>query len=165
MLPVIQKTIISTILASGILVSPQAAMLTDRSISPSEIGVGGSKVEVVLPSSPEDYLEEICSGEGAKTKECIIGLIEKYSKQYELPKQLALDIAACESNLKPTAVGDGGKAYGIYQFHKPTFSLLSKKMGEKLDYYSIEDNIRLAIWAISTDRGFHWSCYNKLARK
>ncbi len=103
-----------------------------------------------------------CSEETKNDKACVQELIYKYADQYEIDRELALNVALCESELKTTAIGDGGKARGVYQFHKPTFDLLSKKMGEKMDYKNTEDNIKLAMWAFSTDRGFHWSCYRKI---
>lgn len=103
-----------------------------------------------------------CSEETKDTKACVTELIFKYADQYEIDRDLALSVAQCESELKTTAIGDGGRARGVYQFHRPTFDLLSRKMGEKLDYKNTEDNIKLAMWAFSTDRGFHWSCYKKI---
>ncbi len=108
-----------------------------------------------------DYFLE-CS---SKEKQCVINLIEKYSKEYNYPTQLAKDIAYCESEYKPTALGDSGKAYGIYQFHKNTFNLFSKEKGEVLDYYNTEDNIKLAIWALANDKENHWTCYKKVASR
>ncbi len=110
-------------------------------------------------------IEEInCSSAGEVNRECVFKLIEKYSAEYGVPKKLATDIAACESSFRPDVYGDTGKAYGIYQFHKPTFELFSKKIGEDLDYYNVEDNIKLAMWAIANDKGRHWSCYKKLVK-
>lgn len=106
-----------------------------------------------------------------ESKECIIELIKKYSEHYDFPENIALKVASCESEFKPTALGDGGKAYGIYQFHKPTFEMFSKKLEkienlpEKLIYHNTEDSIKLAIWALSTDRGHHWTCYRRIASK
>ncbi len=102
----------------------------------------------------------------AKSKECVIELINKYADQYDVSAKLALDIANCESELKTTAIGDSGKAYGVYQFHKPTFQEFSKKFGdETLNYHDTEDNIQLAIWALAHNKGYHWSCYRKIAAK
>ncbi len=74
-----------------------------------------------------------------------------------------MNIADCESHFKTDAHGDGGRAYGPFQFHKKTFEMFAKKFGEKLDYLNTEDNIKLAVWALGSDRGRHWSCYKKLS--
>lgn len=103
-----------------------------------------------------------CSEETKNDKPCVVELIYKYADIYKVDRDLALDVAKCESELRPTAVGDGGRARGVYQFHKPTFEMLSKRMGEKLDYRDTEDSVKLAMWAFATDRGFHWSCYRKI---
>jgi soluble lytic murein transglycosylase-like protein len=106
-----------------------------------------------------------------KSKECIFELIKKYSEHYDYSEKIALKVASCESEFKPTALGDGGKAYGIYQFHKPTFNEFAKKLEkleklpEKMDYHDTEDNIKLAIWALSKDKGHHWTCYRRIASK
>jgi len=76
-----------------------------------------------------------------------------------------LKIAECESSLRPNVFGDNGRAYGVYQFHKPTFYEFSAKFGEELDYYNSEHNIKLAIWALANDREYHWTCYHKVAYK
>ncbi|MDO8493669.1 MAG: transglycosylase SLT domain-containing protein [bacterium] len=100
-----------------------------------------------------------------KSKECVVALIKKYADQYDFPEKMALAVASCESEFKTTALGDRGKAYGIYQFHKPTFEMFSKKLGEKLNYHDTEDNIKLAIWALSQDKGHHWTCYRKISAR
>lgn len=100
-----------------------------------------------------------------KEKKCIVELIEKYSAEYNYSKKTAKAVAYCESEYKANAVGDHGKAYGVYQFHRATFEMFSKQMGEKLDYYNPEDNIKLAIWALANDKENHWSCYKKIALK
>lgn len=100
-----------------------------------------------------------------KEKECVISLIEKYSKEFDYPVKTAKAVAYCESNYVENAHGDSGKAYGVYQFHKATFEMFAKQKGEKLDYYDTEDNIKLAIWALANDKEHHWSCYRKIAAK
>jgi hypothetical protein len=49
-----------------------------------------------------------------------------------------------ESNGNEYAVGDGGKAYGILQFHRRTFDAFSAKYGLTLNYYDADDQILLA---------------------
>lgn len=98
-------------------------------------------------------------------KECITKLIVKYSKKYEVDQNLSLAVAKCESQLNPVAVGDSGKAYGVYQFHKPTFDMFSKMMREKLNYKSTEDNIKVAVWALSNGLEDHWTCYEKVTKE
>lgn len=104
----------------------------------------------------------VCGDGKQESRACISALIKAYAKEYGVSSQLALAIAECESNLRGNVFGDSGKAYGTYQFHKPTFKEFSKRMGEQLDYYNTEDNIKLAMWALSNKKEYHWSCYDKV---
>ncbi len=103
-------------------------------------------------------------GEGVKnTISCVKHLIAKYAKKYGVDKKLALDIAHCESSFRANVYGDGGRAFGTFQFHRATFDAFSKELGEVLDYYDNEDNIKLAMWAFANNKEDHWSCYEKVA--
>lgn len=92
-------------------------------------------------------------------------LIEFYADMYGVKKEVALKVAACESEYKTTALGDNGKAYGVFQFHKPTFTEFAKKFGDdSLEYKNVEHSIELAMWAISQGKGAHWTCYRNLPK-
>lgn len=77
-------------------------------------------------------------------------------------EQLAYKIIECESNWRPDVYGDNGRAYGLAQFHKPTFYWLSKLAGKDLDYYEPQHQIELLIWALENGRGYLWSCYKQI---
>lgn len=138
------------ILAANLFVVPQLPILQEGFTKKS------------LDVSPAVAVIAACDVDG-KSKECVVELIKKYANFFDVSEKLALDIADCESDFRVDAYGDGGRAYGPYQFHEKTFKLFSKKLGEKLDYFDLEDNIRLAIWALANDKGHHWSCYKKVA--
>ncbi|MFA6006148.1 MAG: transglycosylase SLT domain-containing protein [Candidatus Paceibacterota bacterium] len=104
----------------------------------------------------------MCEGQKLESRACISALITAYAKKYGVSKKLALAIAQCESNIRGNVFGDNGKAYGTFQFHKPTFKEFSAKMGEDLDYYNNEDSIKLAMWALANNKEYHWSCYDKV---
>lgn len=92
-------------------------------------------------------------------------LIEFYANMYGVKKEVAIQVARCESEFKLTAVGDGGKAYGVFQFHKPTFTEFAKKFGdETLEYKNFEHQTELAVWAISQGKGYHWTCFRNLPK-
>lgn len=78
-------------------------------------------------------------------------VISYYSKQYGADEPVMQKMAECESNHNPMAVGDGGRALNIYQYHKGTFLTHSKMMGEELNYNSFHDQAKLAAW-ISVNR-------------
>lgn len=106
----------------------------------------------------------VCQNGKQESRACISGLITAYAKKFGVSQKLALDVAKCESSLRGNVFGDSGKAYGTYQFHKPTFEAFSKEFGEQLDYYNNEDNIKLAIWAFKKGRQYHWTCYDKVTQ-
>jgi len=93
------------------------------------------------------------------SKETVVSLIEKYSDHFNVPTQLSKNIALCESSYNPYIYGDSGRAYSVYQFHKPTFDLFAKEYGKEMDYENVEDHIELANWAFSKDYYSHWTCY------
>jgi len=96
------------------------------------------------------------------SKETVVSLIEKYSDHFNVPTQLSKNIAFCESSYNPSIYGDSGRAYSVYQFHKPTFDLFAKEYGKEMDYANVEDHIELANWAFSKDYYYHWTCYKKV---
>ncbi len=98
-------------------------------------------------------------------KECVTELIRDYAAVYGVDPDYAVAVAKCESELKTTAVGDGGRAHGVFQFHKPTFEMFAKKMGQTgmLEYRDTEDNINVAMWAFAHDKEDHWSCADKVS--
>lgn len=76
---------------------------------------------------------------------------------------MMISIAKCESSLRHEGIyGDGGKAYGIFQFHKPTFEEMKRKAKmPDLEYTDQDDQVNLASWAIANKLGSHWTCWRK----
>ena len=99
-----------------------------------------------------------------KGNERIIGQLKKRIEMQgayiEVLKKMH-KVIECESNYKHEVYGDGGKAYGIAQFHKPTFHWLSKKAGLKLKYRNRGHQILLLKWAIENGKGKYWTCYRR----
>lgn len=72
-------------------------------------------------------------------------------------------VIQCESSFNPYPIpGDSGEAFGVAQFHKPTFEAFTKQMGVKLDYYNPLDQLRVMVWAFNHGLAHHWSCFNNL---
>ena len=111
----------------------------------TNVGIPTSKAEAPTPPVPI-------------TQPTVQELIGKYAVMNGLSEQKLLLIAKCESGLNQKAIGDGGKAIGIFQFHQPTWDLFSKKMGEELDIHSANDQARLASWAFAHGLESHWTC-------
>lgn len=92
-------------------------------------------------------------------------LIMRYSLLYGVSSDEVRKVLKCESNLQTGAVyGDGGKAYGIAQLHKPTFEAFSKDLGKEMDYYSYQDQIELISWAFAHNKKNHWTCYKMVVK-
>jgi len=68
-------------------------------------------------------------------------------------------IIKCESQWVETAIGDNGRAYGLAQFHRPTWDWLLRLSGKDLNYYNSQHQIELLTWALENGRGYLWSCY------
>lgn len=94
----------------------------------------------------------------------VSGMITYYSNVYGNSSTELYNVAKCESNLRTNVYGDGGLAFGVMQFHKPTFYRWSKEMGVSLDYYSSNDQIKLASYVFSKGTAYkkHWTCFTKL---
>ena len=63
----------------------------------------------------------------------------------------------CESNYNRWAVGDQGAAFGIAQFHWPTFERYCHG-----NYYSAEDQINCMVEMIAKGGQKNWTCFTKL---
>lgn len=76
-------------------------------------------------------------------------------------KSLLYCLIKNESSWRTDIYGDKGRAYGLLQFHRPTFERYSEKYGLVLDYYSPIDQIILAELMINENFNniTHWSVY------
>lgn len=86
--------------------------------------------------------------------------ISYYAELHGASEKQLMAVAKCESSFKPAIKGDGGRAFGIFQYHRPTFNAFSKLMGQKLDYYSYSDQAKLTawIWVHYPSYKSHWTC-------
>lgn len=75
-------------------------------------------------------------------------------------------VAECESGLKHEGCwGDNGRAYGILQFHEPTFKWLCQISGIKGDWMDREDQLRVGMWAFSHGYDYLWTCSKTVERR
>ena len=95
----------------------------------------------------------------AKVGEGTIGLIKKWARFYGVDEDFALCVAFRESSYNPLAVGDGGRALGLYQFWLSTWRMIRKKMGEDTTDYRMNPNeaAKTACWAFAHGYGYHWT--------
>lgn len=88
--------------------------------------------------------------------------INHYAALYGTEGSLIKKMVKCESEFKTTALGDGGRAYGLMQYHKASFERHAKLFGEELDYYSSHDQIKLGSWAVANGYGREWTSYRAI---
>lgn len=91
------------------------------------------------------------------------GMIVYFAKQNSIKDNELLVVAKCESTFNQSAIGDHGKARGIFQYHKPTFDRFSELMGQDLDYYSAHDQAKLTAFVFAQYPQYksHWTCFSK----
>jgi len=103
-----------------------------------------NSVIIIYPDPPKTLEQEIAEAARAQNVE----------------PEILIAVAKCESNLKHEGIyGDGGRAYGLMQFHEPTFEMFKAqaKMPE-LEYKNRSDQITLAAWAFAHGLSSHWTC-------
>jgi len=75
-------------------------------------------------------------------------------------------VAECESGLQHDGCwGDNGRAYGILQFHEPTFIWLCDLSGIKGNWMNREDQLKVGMWAFSHGYDYLWTCSKKVERR
>jgi soluble lytic murein transglycosylase-like protein len=111
-----------------------------------------------LPSiTPEVQVERPATTTVIKTP-TINDYIIQYSKEFNIPSKWLHNLAKCESSYNPKVYGDGGNAYGLFQYWKPTWKSFTSQYGEPLSRDSAKDQIELTAWALSKGYGSHWTC-------
>jgi len=82
--------------------------------------------------------------------------ISYVAKKYLLDESELMQVIKCESSFRTTAIGDGGLAYGLLQFHRPTFDGFCEG-----NYYSAKDQLTCAakMWSEKESNKLHWSCF------
>lgn len=83
--------------------------------------------------------------------------IEQVAEKYKIDKTELLETLKCESSLKATAVGDGGKSFGIAQIHSPSHPTITRE--QALDpYWAMEWTAK----EFSEGRKWQWTCARNL---
>lgn len=96
-------------------------------------------------------------------KEYIQEKVNQFSNIYSIDPRLVTRVIECESKYDHENVGDGGRAFGVMQYHKASFLRHAKLMGEPdLDYYSTHDQIKVGTWAIANGHGREWTAYRAI---
>jgi soluble lytic murein transglycosylase-like protein len=111
--------------------------------TPSTIAV---KVEVEEAPIEKPYL-------APKT---VVEVIVETARLHAIDEKKFLAVAKCESSLNPSAVGDGGKSYGLFQIHLPSHPDVSKE--------DALNQVWASEWAAKKFKKNPriWTCFNKL---
>jgi hypothetical protein len=100
------------------------------------------------------------------SKDGIVAYIQELSSGRHIEPFQA--IIACESQFNHHQYGDGGAAFGLAQFHEPTFQsmkLQAIKDGEPFEnlyYKDQQSQLLLMAWAIEHRMKGHWTCSKKV---
>lgn len=89
-------------------------------------------------------------------------LIKKYAEVYNVNDKVMLAMMNCESSGNQSAIGDGGRAYGIYQYHNGTWERLEDKIGKDMDITSEHDQVQMTAYALSQGMGSQWTSYRSI---
>ena len=73
-------------------------------------------------------------------------MISRVSYLYDYPEKSLTFLALKESSFRYNVVGDGGLAYGLYQYHKATWISFTKKYG--LEGFNIKDPVDQTVTTI-----------------
>lgn len=86
-------------------------------------------------------------------------IINKMQEKVNLLVQTQ-QIIMCESGWRHDAIGDGGKSFGIAQFHKATFNRMKKLAGQpQFRWRNPAHQVWLLQWGLQNGYGEEWSCY------
>lgn len=89
--------------------------------------------------------------------------IEQLSLINGIDVKLVKAVIDCESGFNNSNIGDNGLSRGILQFQKSTFMRMSSIYGEKLNYDSQFDQLKLGIWALSKpELAREWTSYRAI---
>ena len=73
-----------------------------------------------------------------------------------------LALMACESRGDVNAIGDGGLALSLFQWHARTWWQYAPQLGyEVRDVFSVIPQARLTAWALANGRGYLWTCWDR----
>jgi hypothetical protein len=94
------------------------------------------------------------------TELVIATIITLYANLYGVPPDYALCVAQAESRLDPAAVGDSGRAAGLWQFHEPFWREMRAEMGRDADpalRFDVRESTETAMYAMRRGYWEKWS--------
>lgn len=88
-------------------------------------------------------------------------IVEEIKKTFPEEPELAVAIARCESNFKPSAVGPTSD-YGIFQIHAPSWDSKARQLGLENYRTDVQENLAMArhIYLNANKTWRDWVCLN-----
>lgn len=105
---------------------------------------------------------EVLRGTTEWTPNKIKNMISRVSYIYDYPEKSLIFLAFKESSFRYNVVGDKGLAYGLYQYHKLTWIIFTKKYG--LEGFNIKDPVDqtvITIEALKDNQHCNWTPLQK----
>lgn len=93
----------------------------------------------------------------------VLQAVRRWARYYQVDVGFALCVAYHESRFDRFAVGDGGAAFGLYQFWLPTWRMLRGQMGLSAQdrRFHVEESVKTALWAFAHGYRDHWAAVKK----
>lgn len=92
----------------------------------------------------------------------ILAIIRNAAIEFGQDPDAMIAVARCESSLRSDAVGDGGAAVGLFQFHRETFTANARRLfGHEVDEHERLDPVTsslVAAWMWSIGQRGQWTC-------
>lgn len=134
-----------------------------KDIATATAALASTTPEIYIAATPlpQGYAEAmgLLDTEATTTEQEVQRLIEKYFDKEDQDK--ALEVARCESQLQPDAVGDKGTSYGLWQWHMPAHGKDSSFPVSKEEALDPEQSTKLAAEYWREGHRDAWSCYNR----
>lgn len=147
--------------------------VTERRTLPVPSGVAAmraSSVELLEFTAPTDEPrisdEEVMPVPAKKNVvpgvAAVEAIIRNAAVEFGQDPEAMIAVARCESSLRSDAVGDGGAAVGLFQFHRATFTTNARRLfGHEVDEHQRLDPVTsslVAAWMWSIGQRGQWTC-------
>lgn len=92
----------------------------------------------------------------------IEAIVAHFAEVNGIDAKLAITVMYCESKGNQSAISDGGRSVGIFQYQLPTWERHTEEFGEKLDIHSPYDQAKIATWSLAHGKGNEWTAYRAI---
>jgi len=138
----------------GLLVGGTAGLVTGMLSEGATMAIASTIFDLLF-DQPTGATSGMAVGGGSMQPSTLQGSAEQ-AVQFFVDRGYGQDVAAAivgnlviESNLKPDAVGDGGKAYGIAQWHPDRQANFQRVYGKPIQQASFEEQLMFVDWELN----------------